>query len=447
MARRPTVPAVSALRARYEQRSERLTTLRHVQRALVSLAGLINRPVVNEAGGEIGRVVDVVARWDGNQPYPPVTGLIVRVGRRSAWLPIEVVEEFRRDLIRLRTSRLDLRDFTRRHGEVELARDVVDHQLVDTDGARVVRASDLYLARVAGVVQLVGVDVGFGSILRRLGPARFRVLPTPEKVIDWASITSFGSERGAGGRLQASERGLQRMRPGELADLLEDLGRSERKELLAHLSPDQAADALEEMQPDELAQLLRESETVDAAALLGRMEPDEAADGLRELDADEQEELMAAMPAEASERVATLLGYGERTAGGVMTTLLMATTPNETIAQVRERLRANRDHDEDLAGVVVVDGDGRLLDDLTMTELFLADPMSSVNELIGPPWPVTVTLDADPEQIAERLVESRSPSLLVVDDDDRPVGRIMADDLLDALVPDRVRFRFPRRLS
>jgi Mg/Co/Ni transporter MgtE len=153
------------------------------------------------------------------------------------------------------------------------------------------------------------------------------------------------------------------------------------------------------------------------------------------------------MSSEASERVATLLGYEERTAGGVMTTLLMVTTPTETIAGVRERLRAERDHDEDLAGVVVVDGDGRLLDDLTMTELFLADPGLTVHSLIGPPWPVTVTPEADPEEVAERLVESRNPSVVVVDDEQRPLGRILADDLLDALLPDRSRFRFPRRLA
>ena len=168
---RPPAPAVSALRARYEQRVERLTALRHVRSELVSLAGLIGKPVINQAGQQIGRVADVVARWDSDQPYPPVTGLIVRVGRRRAWLPIDAVEEFRRDRVRLRTARLDLREVARRPGEVELARDVIDHQLVDTDGARVIRASDLYLARVAGVVQLVGVDVGFNSLLRRLGPA------------------------------------------------------------------------------------------------------------------------------------------------------------------------------------------------------------------------------------------------------------------------------------
>ena len=247
MAVRRSAPSVSALRARYEQRVERLTALRQVRSELVSLAGLIGKPVLNQSGQQIGHVSDVVARWDSNQPYPPATGLIVRVGRRRAWLPIDAVEEVHRDRVRLRTARLDLRDVALRPGEVELARDVIDHQLVDTDGARVIRASDLYLARVAGVVQLVGVDVGFNSLLRRLGPARFRSRPTPDKVIDWASITSFGSQHGPGGTLQAAEHGLQRLRPGELADLLEDLGRTERRDLLARLSPERAADAMEEM--------------------------------------------------------------------------------------------------------------------------------------------------------------------------------------------------------
>jgi Mg/Co/Ni transporter MgtE len=201
------------------------------------------------------------------------------------------------------------------------------------------------------------------------------------------------------------------------------------------------------MQEEELVQLLRESSTADAAELLGRMEPDEAADGLRELDPGEQEKLLAAMPEQARDRVATLLGYGERTAGGIMTTFLVVATPAETIVQVRDRLRANREHDEDLAGVIVLGDDGQLLDDLTMTELFLADPEVTVETLIGPPWPVTVTSDAGLDEIAERLVEARHSSVVVVDEQERPLGRILVDDVLDMLVPDRSRFRFPRRLS
>src|ERR1700688_2434667 len=110
MAMRPSAPSVSALRARYEQRVERLTTLRHVRSELVSLAGLIGKPVLNQSGQQIGHVADVVAPGDSNQAYPPVTGLIVRVSRRRAWLPVDAGEEFGGDQIRLRTARLDMRE-------------------------------------------------------------------------------------------------------------------------------------------------------------------------------------------------------------------------------------------------------------------------------------------------------------------------------------------------
>ncbi|HLH47040.1 MAG TPA: CBS domain-containing protein [Acidimicrobiales bacterium] len=448
---RPFVPSRSALRARYERRSGRLTMLRQVREALISLAGLVGRPVTNQAGAEIGTVVDAVARWDADTGrYPPLTGLVARVGRRRAWLPIEQVDTIDHGGVRLRSAQLDLRDFARREGEVELFHEVVDHQLVDTDGARVVRASDLYVANVAGTWRLVGVDVGFNSILRRLGPAAWRTRPTPEKVIDWASIHRLGGGDGeltATRALRASEEGLRRLHPGELADLLEDLGRSERQALLADLPPEQAADALEEMQRDELAQLLREADQAEAVDLLSHMEPDEAADALRELEDRERDELLAAMPAGPEARVRPLLDYDEDRAGGMMTSLLVRVSTGDTVKQVRRRLRNERSHEEDLAGVVVVDASGALVDDVTMTELFLAQSEQRIEELIGPPWPVTVGPDADIEEVARRLVEARSSSVLVVDEDGRPQGRILADDVVDALIGDRGRFRFPRRLT
>lgn len=446
----PFMPAPSSLRARYEQRSGRLTALRHVRESLVSLAGLVGRRVVNQAGGEVGVVGDAVARWDAESGrYPPLTGLVVRVGRRRAWVPVSQVAAIERVGVRLGSARVDLRDFERREGEVELYHDVVDHQLVDTDGARVVRAADLYIAWVSGAWRLLGVDVGWNSIVRRLGPARWRGLPTPERVIDWASIHRFAGPPGPGAPrpLRAGEDGLRRLHPGELADLLEDLGRDERQALLAELAPEQAADALEEMEPAELSQLLRQSPVSEAGELLGRMEPDEAADALRDLNPVEQDELLAAMPAGSGARLRPLLGYDERRAGGMMTSLVVAAAPGETVAGVRERLRAEEHHEEDLAGVLVVDEAGRLVDDLTMTELFLADPVRRVEELIGPPWPVTVALDADLEAVADRLIESRRSWVVVVDDDGRPQGRILADDVIDALVGDRGPFRLPRRLG
>ncbi len=456
MARRPPLPTPSALRRRREHRTQRLLANRAVADALVSTAGLTGRPVRDRSGAEVGRLLDVVVRWRG-EPYPPVTGLVVRVARRRVFVPIDHVEEISTERVTLASVRLDLRDFERRPAEVVLNGDVVDHQLVDVDGVRVIRAADLYLAKVGGEYRLVGVDVGFQTLLRRLGPPRWRRRPTPDRVIDWAAIQPFGT--GGGNepgtspgppgpmRLHTPNQALRRLRPGELADLLEELGRDERQELLAQLETETAADALEEMEADQIAALLRESSTEKSASLLALMEPDEAVDALRDLEPDEATELLDAMPKETADRLNALLLYREGSAGGVMTTNLVLVRPDQTVGQVRRILRSQAEHQGDVDAVIIVDETGRLVHDIGLFELLVASKEDHVIDVAGPPEPVTVSPDASLDEVVKRFIDSRGSSVLVIDDDDRPVGRILADDLVDALVPDRGKVRFLRLLG
>ena len=135
--------------------SQRLMTSRHVRQNIVSLVGLIGAPVLNQSGEEVGRLVDMVAQVHGNtDPYPALTGIVVRVGRRRAFLDASAIDRVERRSVTLRTARLDLREFHRREGEVLLHRDILDHQLVDTDEVQVIRAADLYLAQIGEQVQL-----------------------------------------------------------------------------------------------------------------------------------------------------------------------------------------------------------------------------------------------------------------------------------------------------
>jgi CBS domain-containing protein len=439
----PHASGAAALRARRERRTRRLLANRTVADALLSVAGLNGRPVRAGDGEAVGRIVDLVARWDG-AAYPPVTGLLVRVGFRRVFVPVEQVAELDRDGGRLATTRLDLRDFRRREGEVLLGRDVIDHQLVDVDGVRVIRASDLYIARLTGGYRLVGADVGMGTLLRRLGPSRWNARPTPERVIDWGAIQPFG-QPGRPLQLRRPNAALRAMRPADLADLLEELGRSQRQELLGHLDPDTAADAIEEMAPEDVEQLLRESPTEQGAALLAGMEPDEAVDALRDLDADERDELLAAMPAERARELGGLLTYREGSAGGLMTSRMVLTRPDEPVGVVRQRIRENADHREELDEVVVVDDDGRLLDTVPLFDvLLLAEPDQRMEDLVEEPWPVTVTVDTPLAEVVAKFVDSRAHSLVVLDAEERPVGRVLADDLIDALVEAPRRVRFPR---
>lgn len=437
----PLVPP----RARPSRRRERLLANTAVAQRLISVTALAGAPVRDQTGGEIGRVLDVIVRWEGDR-YPPLSGLVVRVGRRHAWIGARKVDALAPSEVRLRSAKVDLRDFERRTGEVRLITDVVDHQMVDVDGVRVFRASDLYLARLGDGYRLVGADVGVSALLRRLGPSRRRDVASPDKVIDWAAIQPFSDPEGPV-RLRRANTELTRLRPAELADLLEELGRSQRQELLAALDADTAADALEEMESDELSALLREADPERAAALVAEMEPDEAADALRDLDDETRGELLEAMPEDTARELTELLAYDEESAGGIMTTNLVVVDGHETVGHVRGQLIERRDDKEDIDGVVVVDADGTYLGDISLFDLLCAEPERRVEHLLPDTEPMTVRPDAELDEVIEAFVATRGSSVVVVDDDGRPVGRVLGDDVVDALLPDRGRFRFGRILS
>jgi hypothetical protein len=447
--RRLMAPAADALR----RRNTRLTTRRAVQQAIVSVASLSGAPVFNQRGQRVGKLVDLVARMEGQDRYPPLTGLLLRVGSRTSFLPIKAVDNIGHQSVHLQTARLDLREFGRRPGEVLLAKDMLDHQVVDLDGRQVIRAADLYLAPVAGQFLLVGLDVSLNTLLRRLGPKRFRGRPTPERVIDWDAVAPFSGDLTSSPpavQLRSSDEQLRRMAPADLADLLEDLGRPARQDLLSRLAFDTAADALEEMDPDELEALLREVRPEQAAALVAAMEPDEAVDALRDLSDRERAQILQQMPADKASELSGLLNYPEREAGGFMTTTLVRARPDSTIGEVKRAVADLAGHRAEIDAVVICSGDGELLADLPLFDLVIhADDVmvSDVMAADGRPESLTVPPDASVADVADQLVRTRHSSLLVVDSAGQPLGRILADDVLDALLPERGRLHFPRLLQ
>ena len=414
--------------------SRSLEVRRELGSALVSVAGLVGCPVRGQDDGQVGTVADVVVRSEAG--YPRVAGFVVQIGSRRAWVHVEDVAGVEQRLVRLLNSRFDLKDVERRPGEIQLVGDVIDHQMVDVNGVRVVRASDLYLAAPADRWCLVGVDVSWLSFLRRALPGPSGRRASPGRVLDWAGVQPFGMADVTGGPvpLAGPQSHLRRLRPGELADLLEDLGRVERRELLDTLDPASAADALEEMNATDLLGVLRDASVPRAAQLLSSMERDEAAEALRDLPEDEREEMLGAMPPEYSAPLRALLAFDDDTAGGVMTSELVQVSAEVTVLDAIAALRAATGHPDQPASIAVVDADGRLVDDVAAVELLGVPPDRPIRAVIGPPWPVTVTPEATLKDVVETMTANRGASILVVDDRDRPIGRILADDVIDALV-------------
>ena len=428
----PPVKSINTVAKRLTGRSELVLQRKNIRESLVSVAGLIGKPVKYQGGKEIGRLVDVVVRH-GEDSYPPVSGLIVKVGQSKSFIDGARIAKLTQNEIQLSTAKVDLTEFTRREGESLLDADVLDHQIVDVNGLRVVRSSDLYLAPLDREIRVVGVDISFKAFIRRIFPGALGRGPVPKHVIDWANVASLAHGTGVV-RSNESRAALGQLRPADLADLIEDLAGRERNALIEMLDPDLAADALEEMEDDELQGLLRGLSAQRSAELISRMEPDEGAEVLRDLDDDHRESIFIEMDTSVAKQLRKLVEFDETLAGGIMTSHMLITHEDDTVASALALLVEHKGRDIS-DGVVVVDIKGKLLDHIQIIELIAAKPSATLSSLMGPPYPTSVNLNTRLDEVIDEFANNRGSSIIVVDEKNKPVGRILADDLVDALSP------------
>ncbi len=428
----PPVKSINTVAKRLTGRSELVLQRKNIRESLVSVAGLIGKPVRYQGGKEIGRLVDVVVRH-GEDSYPPVSGLIVKVGQSKSFIDGARIAKLTQNEIQLSTAKVDLTEFTRREGESLLDADVLDHQIVDVNGLRVVRSSDLYLAPLDREIRVVGVDISFKAFIRRIFPGALGRGPIPKHVIDWANVASLAHGTGVV-RSNESRAALGQLRPADLADLIEDLAGRERNALIEMLDPDLAADALEEMEDEELQGLLRGLSAQRSAELISRMEPDEGAEVLRDLDDDHRESIFMEMDVSVAKQLRKLVEFDETLAGGIMTSHMLITREDDTVASALALLVEHKSRDIS-DGVVVVDAKGKLLDHIQIIELIAAKPAAKLSSLMGPPYPTSVNLNTRLDEVIDEFANNRGSSIIVVDEKNKPVGRILADDLVDALAP------------
>ncbi len=407
---------------------------------LIRATKKIGQSLFNSDGMAIGEVIDIVVRWDGQDPHPLVTGLVASVGDLGkVFVSSARLVTFTKNNNVVAQREDGFQPWERRSGELLLNEDFIGRQVVDTDDVRVFRARDLFLARLAGQYRLVAVT----------GKKKYR-LPEPGEeqenegdLVDWADIHPFG-DPGSELRLKFPHEGLKRLRPGDLADIIEHLDKEARDELTSTMDPEFVADAIEEMEPEEVEELLIDSDPSKAASLISKMEPDEAVDALRDLGRAEADEIIAKLPMSEARQINALLDYPEAMAGGFMTTTLVVAQLTDTVEEILERLKGFREHSVDIDGVVVVDEDGVFIDDLGLFDILVASRGDLVFDLVHEVEPVMVGADYMVKEVVDKLKESRRSSVIVVDEGRHPIGRVLADDVIDALgVGSGFRFRMP----
>jgi hypothetical protein len=424
--------------------------------ASLRLSRLIKRPVTDRGGGSLGRLADVIVRLRGAD-YPLVTGLVAVVGGREIFVPIDQVSSFDGDPLRLSSARLSLRHFERRDGEVLLRADVLGHRLIDVPNARLVRAADLELARVSSLPPsrddslppsradnllpacddaewvVAGVDTR---------PRRMFGLRAPNTRVSWGGVRDWhdfewliGHEGSA--LLRGPFARIRRLKPAQIADLLESASAEEETEILGRVraDPELEADVFEELDEDLATRLLGARTDFEIAEVLARMRADDAADAIAELPQQRRQPVLDLLPAAQRQKVLTLMGFASASAGGLMGVDFIAlpgmVTVRGALARVRESPMLQP---EALTSVHAVNEDGCLCGVARLVTMVQADPDAALIEVCDTD-PVRVGTDTDITDVAVLMTDYNLITIPVVDDANRLLGVITVDDILEIALP------------
>lgn len=402
-------------------------------RSLLHLSLVLGGQLRDAGGLRLGKVDDLIVRL-GADDYPPVTGALATIAGRTVFVPAELITTIVPAAITIRKSPLDLQPFTRRPQEVLLKEDVLDRQLINVDGARLVRTNEIELARLDGWYRVVGVDTGPRGLFRRLIPRRFADAIQPGAFLDWASVEPFTGHVPTV-RLRIPHPKLARLHPAELADLVEAASHREGEEILEAVRPDaeREADVFEELDSQHQVEFIEGMTDKEAADVLARMESDDAADLVNDLPEERRENVVTLLPPPQRRRVRTLLGYEPSTAGGLMNPDFICVYTQATREEGLELIRRSTNSPDSINWVFVMDQHRRLTGALQVIDLLRAATGSALGEIARPPKHVRP--DGDLEEVARLMTDYDLTVVPVVDDEEQILGVITVDDVLELMLP------------
>ncbi len=412
---------------------------------MLYLSQVLGSPIFDADGERIATIRDVIVRY-GEEDYPPVVGLVARYRRRLFFMPRRNISTLGEHGAKMNCGVLDLRPFTRRTGEVLLNKDVLDNQLIDVDGKRVVRVNDVLIIQVADSWRVSGADVSFQGFLRRLLPKRFYGSSKAVEVIDWADVGYLATDSASATvKLKSSKDKLSRLHPVEIAQLAEALSPIHRTEIVESLDDEIAADILEEMSTENQARILEEMEKERAADILEEMSPDDAVDVLGEMNDEKAQELFDLMEDDEKADVAELMSFAHDTAGGLMTTEFVVFPKSLTVAQAIARLRDMAETPNMIYYIYIVEEEHswKLCGLISLRGLILADPTLQLSEVMREQFQFAHPND-DAEEAAQKIAEYNLLALPVIDDEGDIAGIVTVDDAMEILLPKNLDRRLPR---
>jgi CBS domain-containing protein/sporulation protein YlmC with PRC-barrel domain len=398
----------------------------------------LNRRVYNASEQKVGKISDLVA--EKAEPYPMIIGMMVRTTGREMYLPWVKIIQIEPRLTFSEKGLTDLKT-SLPEKDIILLKEVMDKQIVDTFGAKVVRVNDLHFLRVDSRLRLVHVDVGFRGLMRRVGWEKlvdqalrwFFSYVLPNQFISWKYVQLLSGSDLL--HLSVSQRKLSHLHPADLADIIEDLSGRDRSAIFHALDAETAAEALEEIDPKIQKALMETIPVEKASDIVEEMSPSDAADLLGDLPEERAEEILEGMEQEKAEDLRELLVHPDETAGGLMTTAYLTLPPGVTIETAIARLKAEAPNLDIMDYIFVVNEEEVLLGVVSIRDLLTAQSHQTLSE-IQPTRVVSVKPDEDQNEVVEAFAKYGFRALPVVDEEGHLKGVIGFRSVLDVLAPE-----------
>jgi CBS domain-containing protein len=402
------------------------------------ISEIIKRPVFDPKGESVGKVKDIIiVKGD---PLPKVSALVVQMKNQLFLVKWEDINIFNKRIISTFLYSDALIPYETNDDELLAVRDILDKQIVDVNGAKVVRVNDIKLEGYNGEAVLIAVDVGMRGILRRLriehGSEEFlKIFQTrlPYNLISWNYIQPLRPKLNAI-TLTVPRQMVSELHPADIAEIISQVSRAEGAHLFKDLDLETAAEALSELEPDKQAEIINAIDTEKAADIIEEMPPDEAADVLSDLPTEKAKEILEHIEKEEAEDIQELLSHEEDTAGGLMTNVFIAYPPDITVKEAFERFRRDAEEIETVYYINITDAQEKLVGVASLRELLLAEPSAKLSEVMETKLK-TVTPDTDEMDVAEIISKYNLLALPVVDNEGTLLGVVTIDDIIDLILP------------
>jgi magnesium transporter len=403
---------------------------------------IIGAETYDSLGHFVGRVKEMFVE-PADQPNRVARLLLGRGQYRPLVARYDQIADVEPGRVRLTTDESALELYRPNEAWLAIQKDLLDQQIIDTNGRKVVRVNDIDLAeqRTNGNVEMriTQVDVGLAGAVRRLlqglvPPMAIRRIQAklPPRTIRWEFVNLIESNPLRRVKLRMSSNKLAALHPADLAEIMEELSPAERQSIIDSLDEESAAEAIAELDKRLQTQVVEKLDPEKAADILEEMNPDEAADIMASLPADTSKEVMDEMDKQEATEVQALMRYDENTAGGMMNTELVVVGEDATRGEVVDYIRFNEISPDQLDNVVLINKDAALAGTVPIARLLLANSEQRLDEIKFEPV-LSVRPETDQKEVFEIFDKYNLRSLTVVDADGRPIGAITVDDIVSRM--------------